>query len=245
MNDSTDKYLDWKHWRGESFGRCEPLLASYFATETGICAKPGVRVLEVGFGNGAFIGWARGMGVEIFGIELSEELVERATKLLGEGRAFLAPDGPALADLAGSFSDIIAFDVVEHIQLSELPHFFRQMRDLLRPDGRLLLRFPNGDSPFGRLYQHGDPTHVTTLGQERVRYLASQAGLVLESIRAPRLALQGTTLKRRMRRGLLTLGRYCVERAIGYLYFGGRVLPLDPNYVAILTRPKHPDKSGL
>lgn len=244
MNDSTDRYLDWKDWQDESFGGCEPLLAAYFATETGICAGPGVRVLEVGFGNGAFIGWARSMGVEIFGVELSERLVERATKLLGERRAFLAPDDPELIQLAGTFSHIVAFDVVEHIQLGELPRFFRQMRNLLAPDGRLLLRFPNGDSPFGRIHQHGDPTHVTTLGQERVRYLGGEAGLVLESIRAPRLALGGTNLKRRVRRGLLTLGRYFVERAVGYLYFGGRVIPLDPNYVALFTRAKDREESA-
>jgi SAM-dependent methyltransferase len=241
MNDS--KYLDWKDWRDGSFGGCEPLLAAYFAAETGIRARPGVRVLEVGFGNGAFIGWARSMGIEIFGIELSDVLVERATRLLGENRAFPAPDDPELTKHAGTFSHIVAFDVVEHIRLGDLPHFLRQMRDLLAPDGRLLLRFPNGDSPFGRINQHGDPTHVTTLGQERVRYLADEAGLVLESIRAPRLALTGTNLKRRVRRSLLRAGRYIVERAVGYLYFGGRVLPLDPNYVALLARtddPKEP-----
>jgi SAM-dependent methyltransferase len=240
MNDSADPYLDWKDWQGESFGTCAPLLAAYFAAETGISASPGLRVLEIGFGNGAFIGWARRIGIEVFGVELSPTLVARARTLLGENRAFLTPDDPDLSKLAGTFSHVVAFDVLEHIRQEHMVEFFRQIRSLLATDGRLIVRFPNGDSPFGRIYQHGDPTHVTTLGAEKLRYFAREAGLAVSAIRAPRLPLAGSTLSRSVKRGLLAVGRAVVERAVGLLYFGGRTIPLDPNYVAVLVRAETP-----
>jgi SAM-dependent methyltransferase len=241
MNDSADRYLDWKDWHDESFGTCAPLLAEYFAAETGISARPGRRVLEIGFGNGAFIGWARSIGIEVFGVELSPTLVARARALLGEDRAFVAPDDPGLTKLAGTFSNVVAFDVLEHIPQEHMVEFFRQICTLLAADGRLTVRFPNGDSPFGRIYQHGDPTHVTTLGAEKLRYFAREAGLAVTIIRAPRLPLAGNTLARSFKRGLLAVGRAIVERAVGLLYFGGRTIPLDPNYVAVLVRAETPN----
>jgi hypothetical protein len=48
-----------------------------------------------------------------------------------------------------------------------IPHMLIRMRKLMRDDGVLVLRFPNGDSPFGRRTQHGDPTHVTTFRAAR------------------------------------------------------------------------------
>jgi 2-polyprenyl-3-methyl-5-hydroxy-6-metoxy-1,4-benzoquinol methylase len=240
MNDFADRYLDWKDWHGESFGTCAPLLAAYFAAETGICARPGLRLLEIGFGNGAFIGWARSIGIEVFGVELSPTLVARARALLGEDRAFLTPDDPGLANLAGTFSHVVAFDVLEHIGQAHMVEFFHQIRALLAAEGRLIVRFPNGDSPFGRIYQHGDPTHVTTLGAEKLRYFAREAGLAVAAIRAPRLPLAGNTISRSFKRGLLAVGRAIVDRAVGLLYFGGRTIPLDPNYVAVLVRAEVP-----
>jgi SAM-dependent methyltransferase len=236
MNDSADRYLDWKDWNGESFGTCAPLLAAYFAAETGICVSAGLRALEIGFGNGAFIGWARSIGLEVFGVELSPTLIARARALLGEDRAFLTPDDPDLAKLAGTFSHVVAFDVLEHIRQDDMVAFFRRICSLLAAEGRLIVRFPNGDSPFGRIYQHGDPTHVTTLGAEKLRYFAREAGLVVATIRAPLLPLAGNTLSRFFKRGLLAFGRAIVDRAVGLLYFGGRRIPLDPNYVAVLVR---------
>src|ERR1700722_604514 len=130
MADSADTYIQWKDWRNDSFGRFDRLDASYYAAETGIDAMPGVRVLEIGFGNGSFIGWARSVNAEVFGVELNSALVGRARTLLGEQRVFSALDAEGLTKLAGTFSHVIAFDVIEHIQQEKLPEFLRQLRTL-------------------------------------------------------------------------------------------------------------------
>jgi SAM-dependent methyltransferase len=236
MEQSPERYFDWKDWKDETFGRFDRLEARYFADETGIGAPTGVRVLEIGFGNGPFIGWAKSVGADIFGVELNETLVARAREFLGQGRAFLDLDDAGLAGLAGTFSYVVAFDVIEHIPQDLLPGFLARIRALLAPDGRIFLRFPNGDSPFGRLYQHGDPTHVTTIGGEKLRYFARQSGLAVTVIRAPTLPLAGSGFRRAIKGRLLSAGRYVVEKCVGLLYFGGRTIALAPNYLAILQK---------
>jgi SAM-dependent methyltransferase len=71
---------------------------------------------------------------------------------------------------------VAAFDVMEHIPLDLLPGFLSDVRRVLKPGGLFLARFPNGDSPFGRHIQNGDPTHKTAIGSIRARYLAAQSG---------------------------------------------------------------------
>jgi SAM-dependent methyltransferase len=240
MDHSIERYLDWKDWKDDAFGRFSSREAQYYADETGIGAARGTRVLEIGFGNGPFIGWARSVGADVFGVELSATLVERARDFLGDRKAFRELDDTVLTGLAGTFSYVVAFDVIEHIQQDHLPGFFTQMKALLAPDGRIFLRFPNGDSPFGRLYQHADPTHVTTIGAEKLRYFASQSGLTVQAIRAPKLPLSGSALNRAVKRTVLAAGHYLVERCVGLLYFGGRTIPLSPNYLAVLVRADAP-----
>jgi 2-polyprenyl-3-methyl-5-hydroxy-6-metoxy-1,4-benzoquinol methylase len=233
---ADEAYIEWKDWRDEAFGRFDALQARYYAAETGVSAIAGARVLEIGFGNGSFIGWARSVNADVFGVELSSELAARACALLGEHRAFTSLSDDRLASLSGTFSLVVAFDVIEHIAQDELPGFLAKLRALLAADGRVILRFPNGDSPFGRIYQHGDPTHLTTIGQEKLRYFARQSGLEVQVIRAPTLSLSGARFSRALKRTLIETGRHLVERAVALLYFGGRKVPLTPNYVAVLAR---------
>jgi len=227
-------YLGWKSWQAGDFGRCDALQARYFEAETGLAHDSGARVLELGFGNGAFLGWAQARGAEVHGVELNPVLVGRATQLLGPGRAGASLEPLAGGPLAGSFALIVAFDVLEHVASADIPPLLATLRTLLARDGRLLLRFPNGDSPFGRLNQHGDPTHQTTIGAEKLRWFAAEAGLAVQVLRAPAMPLRGVGLARGLRRALVLAGRALVERVIAQLYFGGRRLPLDPNYVAVL-----------
>jgi SAM-dependent methyltransferase len=242
MNEGVDRYIDWKNWRNGSFGDCDSLLARYFEAETAISPKRNARVLEVGFGNGPFIGWCRSIGVETFGVEINPALVDRCRAFLGDGHAFADLYEDRLSAAAGSFTHIVAFDVIEHISQDDLPKFLARLKSLLADEGRVILRFPNGDSPFGRIYQHGDPTHVTTYGRMKISYFAREAGLAVEEIRAPHLPTRGVGLGRALRRYLVTAGQYCVERLVGTLYFGGLALPLHPNYTAVLVHadPGHP-----
>jgi 2-polyprenyl-3-methyl-5-hydroxy-6-metoxy-1,4-benzoquinol methylase len=235
MSEEHERYIDWKGWRNDSFGTFAANDANYFAVETSVVSNPAVRVLEVGFGNGAFFGWAHSLGVEIWGVEISPDLVDRANAFLGSQRAFADLYDPELTAVSGGFSHIVAFDVVEHIPQDALPAFLARLRELLAKDGQIVLRFPNGDSPFGRVHQHGDPTHVTTLGGGKIRFLAMQAGLRVKELRAPRNPLAGAGVARSVLRAGKAMARSFIERVVAHLYFGGHVTPFDPNYTAVLA----------
>jgi SAM-dependent methyltransferase len=228
-------YLDWKNWPGEAFGRFSAEDAAYYAAETGISQALPRRVLEIGFGNGQMLAWLRSTGAEVFGVEANPHLVLQARKLLGEEHAFADLSAPALQRLAGSFTHVIAIDVLEHVPQDSLAPLLAEMAALLTPTGRIVVRFPNGDSPFGRIYQHGDPTHVTTIGRFKLEYFARRAGLEVLELRAPALA-SGGGMRRALRQRLLRVARALFERVVGLLYYGGQRVPLDPNYVAVLIR---------
>jgi SAM-dependent methyltransferase len=236
MSQPTDAYIEWKQWDDSSFGKFTSLDALYFAAETSIGSQQPSMVLEIGFGNGGFLAWAQGVGAEIVGVEINGHLNARAREFFATGIFVDRLEDPALDGLLGRFTHIVAFDVIEHIPAEDLPAVLRRIRDLLATDGRFIARFPNGDSPFGRINQHGDPTHVNTIGGDKLAYFARSAGLRVLEMRAPALPVSGFGFSRTMRRRAIGLGRFVVERIVAALYFGGRLVPLDPNYVAVLAR---------
>ena len=229
-------YAEWKSWDTASFGRYSPLDAAYYAAEFGIRAASGQRVLEIGFGNGSALGWLKDRGAEVHGLEANPILVARALQLLGADRAFEDLTDSRLSSMQGTFDHIIALDVLEHVPMDALTGMLSRIRELLAPGGHALFRFPNGDSPFGRINQNGDPTHITVLGGARLTWFARRAGLEVQSLRAPALPVRGVGLVRGFRRLLIRNARRMIEPAIGQLYFYGRRIPLDPNYVAVLRR---------
>lgn len=225
-------YIDWKRWRAQDFGHCDVVDAVYFAAEVPLADVARARVLEIGFGNGSFLGWAQGQGAEAYGLELEAELVRRAKSLLGAGRAFESFEAMPAA-LRGQFRHVVAFDVLEHIPQDAIVRFLASIRQLLSSEGRCTLRFPNGDSPFGRSIQNSDPTHVTAIGRGKLEYFAQQAGLAVAELRAPAMPIAGLGARRAVRRATVRALRWLIEGAVGNLYYGGR-FPLDPNYVAVL-----------
>jgi 2-polyprenyl-3-methyl-5-hydroxy-6-metoxy-1,4-benzoquinol methylase len=228
-------YAEWKDWAPGSFGRYDRIEAAYFAAEVPIPPHAQARILELGFGNGAFLAWARDQGADVYGVEMNPLLVERGRQLLGEQRAFGTLDASELDARRETFSHIVAFDVLEHIPQDEYPALFGRLVALLAPGGRCIVRFPNGDSPFSRAIQHGDPTHVTTLGSAKLVYFAQRAGLKVKAVRAPALPTANVGWRRSLRRRLVLGLRFVIESIIGRAYFGRRV-PLDLNCTVVLAR---------
>jgi 2-polyprenyl-3-methyl-5-hydroxy-6-metoxy-1,4-benzoquinol methylase len=225
-------YADWKAWDAEAFGRYSLIDARHFAAEIG--TSRAARVRELGFGKGSLLAGLKDTGAEAHGVEANSVLIERAARLLGADRVF--PDLQHEGLRAGSFTHVVALDVLEHVPLSELEGVLARIRDLLAPAGTAVLRFPNGDSPFGRINQHGDSTHVTTLGGERLAYFARRVGLQVQALRAPALPVRGVGLTRGLRRLLIHGVRGVIERLVGLVYLNGRRIPLALNYTAILRR---------
>jgi 2-polyprenyl-3-methyl-5-hydroxy-6-metoxy-1,4-benzoquinol methylase len=238
MDECAEQYLQWKGWEANEFGLFDALLARYFEAETALSSCAGLRVLELGFGNGSFLGWARSKGAEVYGIETNPALVTRANAVFGRSSAFGSLEDLTASLPALQFHLVAGFDVLEHVAQDSLVPLLAGLGKRLVDGGRIVVRFPNGDSPFGRVTQHGDPTHVNTIGSSKLRFAAGEAGLTVRALRAPQQPIRGVGLRRGLRRAALLSARSIAERIIGQLYFSGQRIPLDPNYTAILTRSR-------
>jgi hypothetical protein len=83
-----------------------------------------------------------------------------------------------------SFDLVVAFDVLEHLSIDQIMDTFVQARRLLVDNGAFLVRFPNGDSTLSAPYQHGDSTHITTIGSLMAKDLAIRSNLTVHFIGA-------------------------------------------------------------
>lgn len=172
-SDILDTYADWKDWSAESFARYSRTNARYWRWHLQRAHPAPLRsVLELGFGNGQFLGYLRDHGVQAVGVELQPLLCERAREA-----GFAAYTDVDAVPVQERFDLVAAFDVIEHIEPAALPALLRQIKGRLAPGGVVLLRFPNGQSPFGREYQYGDWTHVSVLGADKLAHVARLCGL--------------------------------------------------------------------
>ena len=183
--DSTGaQYSQWKGWGGDhAFGSFTPGDADYFAREVrnATAGHTVTDVLEVGFGDGTFLGYGKSRGWTMTGTELSQFQVSLGT---AAGYDVYTPDYvDSLAE--ASLDLIVAFDVLEHIPQDNVIDFLSNLASKLRPEGRMLLRYPNSDTWLGNPLQHGDPTHVTEIGYYKMTYFAESSGLRILNYRAP------------------------------------------------------------
>ena len=132
-----------------------------------------------------------------------------------------------------SFDLLIAFDVVEHLTLSEFVLFFESARSTLKPGGKIVLRFPNGQSPFFGIHQYGDVTHRQSLSRSAITQVCQASGF--EVARSIRLRPYPVGLTRKLRRYGVDLLRDAIECVIGAAYYG-RTLDLDPNQILLISR---------
>ncbi|PXA03678.1 hypothetical protein DDZ13_10305 [Coraliomargarita sinensis] len=229
--DAYDTYRQWKGWSDEPFGTCTDLQRNYFAKEM---VRAGVvgpsKILELGFGNGEFLEWARSVGHEVLGVEIIDSLVAEAS---ANGFSAYLKDITAEAFVEERNIDVVvAFDVIEHLSIREIQQLLRSLSPALSPEAVIICRFPNGCSPFSSATYNGDITHKTLLAQTSLRQIVEAEGFEVARFVNPVRSLgRIPPLK-----WLIYLFRDVLEVALGYLYFNNQRWPLDPSAVAHLRR---------
>lgn len=153
------------------------LLAAY-AEQVG----PGGTVADLGCGPGEVTAHLAGLGLSVFGLDLSESMVAIARRehpaLRFEQGSMLElplPDG-SLAGAVSWYSSI-------HTPADRLPRLFAEFHRVLVPGGLLLLAFQTGDVPL-RLDRPWDRPVVLDFHRrrpERMAELLSEAGFALRS----------------------------------------------------------------
>lgn len=234
-----DNYIRWKNWDAENFAQVAAgarfYFTQFFRRHKVLCDRR--KVLEIGFGNGELLGYLRAHGHNVLGVEINPHLVERAINSGYEAFTGLVWSVPELC--SEKFDLIFAFDVVEHMTYAELKEFFSWARNHLNESGKLILRFPEGASPFGLAYQHGDFTHTTILTKGKISSLCKMNNLVLlsysdEFLRSNKLCAYGYMGKA----VLLTLQTYAsILRWIMRILFYplSLDLKLSTNSIAVIT----------
>ena len=113
-----------------------------FATHALAGGRARGRLLDVGCGGGLFLGMMRERGYRVAGLDFSREAAAMAWKRQQApavcGDLANAPLG------AGSFACITMFHVLEHVR--DPRAYLEAARELLAPDGRLVVQVPNAAS---------------------------------------------------------------------------------------------------
>ncbi len=117
--------------------------------------RKGMRVLEIGCGEGGVLKAFTNRGCEGVGVELDLPRIEDARKFLaeeiGSGKLkFITKDiyqvDPEI-ELEGKFDIVILKDVIEHIH--DQPKLIGWMKQFLKPGGIIFFGFPPWQMPFG------------------------------------------------------------------------------------------------
>lgn len=110
----------------------------------------GMRVLEIGCGEGGNLLPFAEKGCDVIGVDMAECRIDEARMFFadqGVEGTFIAEDIFNLKTLEQSFDLIICHDVIEHIGDKE--EFMSKMSRYLKPDGIVFMSFPAWQMPFG------------------------------------------------------------------------------------------------
>jgi SAM-dependent methyltransferase len=142
------------------------------------------RLLDFGCGAGEFLCRMRGLGWNVTGLDISEEVVGRLRVELNLHTLAGTLPHPELAD--GSFEAVTMWQALEHVHrpLEVLRAAFR----LLTPGGKLLVAVPNIDSHsyhwFGTAWYALDvPRHLTHFTPVTLRLMLHRAGFDVGEVR--------------------------------------------------------------
>lgn len=135
------------------------------------------RIAELACGHGSFLHWLTICGFDnTVGIDLSEEQTEIASQISPE---VLTQDAIEwLENQPNESLDVIfGIDFVEHISKDDFTTMLHHAGRALKPNGRLILRLPNGQSPLVGLNLFNDITHVWTYTPNCLATLGHMHGL--------------------------------------------------------------------
>lgn len=144
---------------------------------------PGAKVLDIGTAGGAFLDAAKQYGYDAYGLDPSADMVAR-----GKARGLQIEQGTLESHsfTPGSFDMICLWDVIEH--LPDPKSALTEIRKLLKPEGVLLINFPDIGTwqakLAGRRFWWILSVHLHYFTQKSIRDLCSYTGF--EAIRFQR-----------------------------------------------------------
>jgi len=129
-------------------------------------------VLDIGCGNGIYGLYVKSLDRELLQIDLADRRDARAKHL-----SFAVMDAQNLCIAGDSFSNVLAFDIMEHLEEDE--KFLQDVRSIC--DNRLFLSVPNSDdeqiASIGLTHiHHKDKTHKREYSRQQLEGLLARNG---------------------------------------------------------------------
>ena len=131
-------------------------------TESKIDSKK-FPVVDVGCGNGEFVGLLHEKGIRAIGLDLNKTMIDHVKEKGLEGER-----GDALSFLrkqkSGSMMAVTGFHIVEHIPFLDLMKIFTEAYRVLAPGGFVIFETPNPENVIvGSCNFYNDPSHLHPL----------------------------------------------------------------------------------
>ena len=230
MADEYAHYTDQKGWTVDF--TVTALDELYFRKEFAGLPFAGGKILEIGFGSGGFLAFARGRGAEVVGVEIQPGIVARARAAGYPAFQSLEALGP---EHDGSVDAVVALDVFEHLGHETIGGTLTAINRLLKPGGVLVLRSPNGQSPFGRRTQYGDCTHLTVITPKKMEQLCFRRGLEVVAVRNQARVFASKGPLNALVKRLQFLARDLCNAAVAAIY-GMGTRALDENIVIVIRK---------
>jgi cyclopropane fatty-acyl-phospholipid synthase-like methyltransferase len=140
----------------------------------------GSRVLDIGCGNGVPATRELALKHVVTGVDISQEQIARARANVPTA-TFICGDARHVDLPTGAFDAIVALYLIDNIARDDYPAFFRRLRELLRPGGRVLLSAEPGDDPWRTYTWLGVPMFINTIPSDELAQLLEEAGLSVVS----------------------------------------------------------------
>ena len=181
----NNAFLGAKYSPGKAESKDNELKLKRLQEKIGTLIQPGMKVLDIGAGEGWAMAYFQAQQCEYFGIEAIDELrlslKERGATVISSS---IYDD---ISQYRGAFDIIVFRHILEH--LIEPRKALKQVENLLSVDGRLYLALPNAEDPDtskGLLTSYFRPVHVSYFCPENVKRLGDEVGLKTYSIEAGR-----------------------------------------------------------
>ena len=136
---------------------------------SGVC-WPSPRVLDVACGSGFGLQMLESANVWPIGVDLDATALAEA-RVLNPSARWARSDATCLAFPHASFDLVTSFETIEHVP--DAAALVRELRRVLKPDGRLVLSTPN--RAFGPPALHtGNPFHIREFTSQQLRELLAE-----------------------------------------------------------------------
>lgn len=172
------------------------------------------RMVDIGCGAAGYMARLRDAGWDVIGLEPSQRAAERAREHYGV--TIVEDSFPTVKLTKGSFDLVTAHQVLEHLEDPRAA--LAAMRELLRPQGRVLITVPNAGSWSSRFFASAWlgwdlPRHLTHFTPASLAALAEGVGLKVQVMRTlPQGGWMRQSAERSRAAGLPRNRRWFMER---------------------------------